>query len=80
MEDKYLFIIYDVEILLFPDAKGKRRHEVNLVCASHRCAQCKDTETCASCMFCGDLKNAGYRDFSFRTMNEFIEHVLEEQD
>jgi len=77
---KYLYIIFDVEtMLLVPNTKGEREHIVNLVCLTHRCNECKDKNSDATCMDCGDTENGRIRDFSFKTMKEFIVHVLKER-
>lgn len=77
-EDKYVIINSDMEILLLPpDANEDRRDEVNLVCASPRCKECKEKDTGASWIVCGNPKNSISLS---RPWLNLIEHVLDERD
>ena len=75
--DNFLYIVFDVETMLLPvNENGEREHRPNLICASHRCRQCKDMEQNYNCTVCGNAQ--GNRDFVFHDMETFINHVLEQ--
>lgn len=74
----YVYIAFDVETkLLGPNTKGEREHVVKIAFATHRCHDCKDRDSRATCMVCGDTEIGCIRDINFKTIKEFMSHLKE---